>query len=124
MTAGPGDGSSVAPLVINPADAAPGGAKETAYEALLVRVDDVEVLDVTPPAQSGETITDEFLVLLSQYASVYDVPSFKEFVLYLDVEAKFPKSKERPGYWLGVAHNIGDALTFWVLDAEKGSVLA
>ncbi len=51
-----------APLVIDPADAAPGGAKEAAYEALLVQVQDVEVLDTTPAGQTGETVVGEFLV--------------------------------------------------------------
>jgi hypothetical protein len=49
---------------------------------------------------------------------------FYEKVYYLDTEAKFPSSKERAGRWLGVAHNIGDALTFYILDEEKQTVVA
>jgi hypothetical protein len=32
-------------------------------------------------------------------------------ICYLDVEEQTPFSKEKAGYWLGVAHNVGDALT-------------
>src|SRR5687768_6644614 len=31
---------------------------------------------------------------------------------------------ERSGRWLGVAHNIADALKFWVLDDQSKQVLA
>jgi cytosine/adenosine deaminase-related metal-dependent hydrolase len=51
-----------APLVIAAADAAPGGSKEKAYEALLVEVRDVTVLSTTPPGQGNEIVTNELLV--------------------------------------------------------------
>ena len=53
---------TVAPLAVAPADIAPGGDKELAYEAVLVRVTDVEVLDTTPPGAVGETVTNEFTI--------------------------------------------------------------
>ena len=34
------------------------------------------------------------------------------------------RNGEQSGRWLGVAHNIGDALTFWILDDQSKQVLA
>ena len=45
-------------------------------------------------------------------------------VLFLDHEAVWPATNERSGRWLGVADNIGDALTFWVLDDQSKQVYA
>ena len=58
-----------------------------------------------------------------------DISAFLQFcfwerVLYLDHEESWPRSHERPGYWLGVAHNIGDALTYWIYDDQSKQVLA
>jgi hypothetical protein len=40
-----------------------------------------------------------------------------EPVLYLDPVSKFrfPETTERPGYFIGFADNVGDALTFKIL---------
>ena len=42
-------------------------------------------------------------------------------VYYLDDDGSFPQSKEKRGRWVGVAENIGDTLTYWILtnDTEK-----
>ncbi len=62
----PTAGTIPEPLVIAPADAAPGGAKEKAYEGLLVEVRDVSVTDTTPVAAvngtATENIVNEFVV--------------------------------------------------------------
>ena len=50
--------------------------------------------------------------------------TFWQPVLYLDSEESWPSSKERSAYWLGVAENIGDFLTFWIMDAQSKQVLA
>ena len=50
--------------------------------------------------------------------------TFWQPILYLDSEQSWPASKERSGYWLGVAENIGDFLTFWILDSQTKQVLA
>ena len=42
----------------------------------------------------------------------------------MDNEDTWPSSKERSGYWLGVADNIGDLLTYWVFDDQSHQVLA
>jgi hypothetical protein len=46
-----------------------------------------------------------------------------EPVLYLDPVSKFPESTERPGYFVGFADNIGDALTFKILKNDLVTVL-
>lgn len=42
---------------------------------------------------------------------------WRQPVYYLDCDQSFPSSKERPGYFLGPAHHVGDALTYRVRDA-------
>ena len=37
---------------------------------------------------------------------------FYEPIYYLDLQTSFPSLKEKPGHWLGVAHNVGDNLTY------------
>ena len=49
---------------------------------------------------------------------------FYEQVLYLDHEDTWPATKERVGRWVEVAKNIGDALTFWILDEQSKQLLA
>jgi hypothetical protein len=51
-----------APLVVTPAEVAVGGANADAYEALLVKVQNVSVLNIAPTGQTGETVAGEFLV--------------------------------------------------------------
>jgi hypothetical protein len=48
---------------------------------------------------------------------------FYELIYYLDVEAPAPISREKAGYWLGVAHNVGDALTFKILTNDTETVV-
>ena len=50
--------------------------------------------------------------------------TFWQPILYLDNENTWPASKERSGYWLGVADNIGDLLTYWIFDDQSHQVLA
>lgn len=62
----PSPGEIPEPLVISPADVAQGGAKEKAYEGLLVEVRDVVVTDASPEPQvdgpSTENVDGEFVV--------------------------------------------------------------
>ena len=46
-----------------------------------------------------------------------------EPVLYLDPVSRFPETTERPGYFVGFADNIGDALTFKILKNDLTTVL-
>jgi len=48
---------------------------------------------------------------------------FYQPVKYLDPAVKFPDDKEKLGRWLGIAHNIGQAMCYFVL-AESGTPLA
>ena len=49
--------------------------------------------------------------------------SFWEPILYLDHEKSWSSSRERAGRWLGVAHNIGDTLTYFILDDQSKKIL-
>jgi len=44
--------------------------------------------------------------------SVYLQFTFWEKVYYLDTDEKFPSTKQLPAHWVGVAHNVGDCMTF------------
>ena len=48
---------------------------------------------------------------------------FYEPIYYLDVEEPTPLSKEKAGFWLGVAHNVGDALTYHILTDDTQTVI-
>ena len=50
--------------------------------------------------------------------SAYIIFHFWEAILYLEANNSFPDSKELPGRFLGVAKNVGDALTFVILSQE------
>jgi hypothetical protein len=57
-----------------------------------------------------------------------DISAFLEYrfyepVLYLDTDESFPSSKEKPGWWVGVANNVGDALTFKILTEDTHKVI-
>ena len=56
--------------------------------------------------------------------SAYLQFQFWEKLLVLDTEETWPSSKEKPVRYLGVAHNIGDILTFLVFDVSTRMVLA
>ena len=44
-------------------------------------------------------------------------------MLYLDPKAKFSQTQEKPGYFVGFAHNVGDHLTFKILKNDMRTVL-
>jgi hypothetical protein len=46
-----------------------------------------------------------------------------EPVLYLDPVSKFPETTERPGYFVGFADNVRDALKFKILKNDLVTVL-
>jgi hypothetical protein len=46
-----------------------------------------------------------------------------ETVLYLDPVSKFPETTERPGYFVGLTDNVGDASTFKILKNDLVTVL-
>ena len=63
-----------------------------------------------------------------QHGGVQDISAFLEYrfyepMLFLDSDESFPSSKEKPGWWVGVANNVGDALTFKILTEDTHQVL-
>jgi hypothetical protein len=46
-----------------------------------------------------------------------------EPVLYLDPVSQFPETTERHGYFVGLADNVGDSLTFKILKNDLVTVL-
>lgn len=41
-----------------------------------------------------------------------------QYVWYHDPAVKFPEEPKKLGRWIGVAHNIGSPMTFWILPAS------
>jgi hypothetical protein len=63
-----------------------------------------------------------------RHGGMQDISAFLEYrfyepVLYLDTDESFPSSKEKPGWWVGVANNVGDALTFKILTEDTHKVI-
>jgi hypothetical protein len=50
--------------------------------------------------------------------------SFNEHIYYLDAEFPLPTSKEKAGYFVGNAENVGEALTFWILTEDTEQFIA
>ena len=50
--------------------------------------------------------------------------SFYEWVYYLESETPFPNSREKAGWFIGIAENVGDALTFWILTEDTEKIIA
>jgi hypothetical protein len=48
---------------------------------------------------------------------------FWEPIVYLDTEEQYPATKEKPGRWLGIAHNVGDFFCWKIYDEEKEIIL-
>jgi hypothetical protein len=48
---------------------------------------------------------------------------FWEPIVYLDTEEQFPSTKEKPGRWLGIAHNVGDLFCWKIFDEEKELII-
>jgi hypothetical protein len=48
---------------------------------------------------------------------------FYEKVYYHDTEQKYPGTKEKPGYWLGVADHVGDRLCFHMLTTDTHRII-
>ena len=75
-----------------------------------------ETLGGKTPLQAAFGVTPDVLALLAFY--------WFQRVFYYTPDAKFPKSKERAGRLVGIAENVGDALTFLVLTDDTNQVIA
>ena len=78
---------------------------------------------------SDQGLPDKMTPLQYQQGVTPDISAYLQFtfwqlILYLDHKSVWPASKERSARWLGVAHGIGDALTFWILDDQSKQDLA
>jgi len=49
--------------------------------------------------------------------------SFMRKCIYLDYQEVYPDTKEKPGYWLGIADNVGDILTYKILTDHTQQVV-
>ena len=63
-----------------------------------------------------------------RHGGLQDISAFLEYWLYepglyLDSDETFPSSKEKPGWWVGVANNVGDAMTFKILTEDTHKVV-
>ena len=68
-------------------------------------------LDNKTPIEKAFGVTPDISALIQFY--------FYQPVMYLDTnKPSYPNSKELFGYWVGVAENIGDALTYYILTPE------
>ena len=54
--------------------------------------------------------------------SAYILFTFWEKILYHEPDNKFPDAKELPGYFLGIARNVGDTLTFIILSENHTKI--
>jgi hypothetical protein len=41
----------------------------------------------------------------------------------LDTKEQYPATKEKPGRWLGISHNVGDFFCWMIYDEEKEIIL-
>jgi hypothetical protein len=87
-----------------------------AYTALVNNWTAEESLGWKTPHEKRHGYTPDISALLAFH--------FFEKIYYLDAELTYPQSNERAGYWLGVADNVGDCLTYYILTDDKHQVLA
>ena len=81
------------------------------YASTLLNHTATRSLDWKTPLEVAFGLAPDISALL-QYA-------FYEPIYYYDAEVSFPHSRELPGRFLGIAENVGDALTFQVLTDEN-----
>lgn len=72
-------------------------------------------LDGRAPAEAVEGNTPD----ISEYAQF----DWYQYVWYVDPTSSFPVPKKKLGRWIGVAHDVGQAMCFWVLP-ESGRPMA
>jgi hypothetical protein len=63
-----------------------------------------------------------------RHGGLQDISAFLEYrfyepIFYLDSDETFPSSKEKPGWWVGVARNVGDTMTFKILTDDSHKVV-
>jgi Reverse transcriptase (RNA-dependent DNA polymerase) len=68
---------------------------------------DIPTLQGRVPSEIIESNTPD----ISEYAQF----EWYEYVWYLDPAVQFPEDAKKLGRWIGVAHDVGSPMTFWVL---------
>jgi hypothetical protein len=64
----------------------------------------------------------------ARHGGIQDISAFLEYkfyeeILYLDSDETFPSMKEKPGWWVGVAQNVGDAMKFKILTEDTKKII-
>ena len=62
---------------------------------------------------------NELSIDISQFLCFW----FNQPVLYLDHSTRFPRTKEKPGFFGGVAKNVGDVMTFKIVTENRKTIL-
>ena len=84
----------------------------------------MDVLNSTPSATlPGQKTPFEIAFGITPDISALVQYAFHEPIYYHSTEASFPNTNEQPGRWLGVARNVGNALTYYVL-THNNTVIA
>ena len=64
--------------------------------------------------------------IAARHGNKPDISAFLQFYFWQKVlfrqEVSFPNSNERAGFFVGIAHNTGDKMTFKILDADTGEI--
>lgn len=63
-----------------------------------------------------------------RHGGLQDISAFLEYrfyepVFYLNSDVSFPSSKEKAGWWVGVASNVGDSLTYKILTDDTHKII-
>lgn len=65
--------------------------------------------------------------IAARHGNTPDISAFLQYVFWEKVlfrqQVSFPNSNERAGFFIGIAHNTGDMMTFKVLDADTGEII-
>ena len=97
------------------------GAPDTAWFLAVSYLADIHNICFDPtihmvPKQKRHGVTVDI--------SAYLQHAFWDPILYYDHEASWPATKERSGRWVGVCKNVGDVLTYWIVDDQTKQLLA
>ena len=69
---------------------------------------EIPTLQGRVPSEVLEGLTPDIL----EYAHQFE---WFKYVWYLDPAVQFPEDAKKLGRWIGIAHDVGSPMTFWVL---------
>ena len=75
-----------------------------------------------------ETLGYKIPMSIQHPGIIHDILPFLQFmfweqVFYLDDDEKFPSTKAKPGYWVGICMHAGDHLTFNIIDVKTKEIV-